>query len=41
MWYSVKKFKGNQGNQGYSTNQNKVIKGQRPDIENKQTQQRT
>ena len=33
--------KSNQGNQGYSGNQNNVIQGQRPDIENRHTQQRT
>ena len=32
--------KSNQGNQGYS-NQKNVIQGQRPDMENKHTQQRT
>ena len=31
--------KSNQGNQGYSGNQNNVIQGQRPDIENRHTQQ--
>ena len=33
--------KSNQGNQGYSGIQKYVIQGQRPDIENKDTQQRT
>ena len=34
-------FKSNQGNQGYSGNQKNVIQGQRPDTENRHTQQRT
>ena len=29
----------NQGNRGYSDNQKNVIQGQRPDIENRHTQQ--
>ena len=33
--------KSNQGNQGYSGNQKNAIQGQRPDMENKHTQQRT
>ena len=31
--------KSNQGNRGYSGNQKNVISGQRPDIENRHTQQ--
>ena len=31
----------NQGNKDYSGNQKNVIKGQRPDMENRHTQQRT
>ena len=34
-------LKSNQGNDGYSGNQKNVIHGQRPDMENKHTQQRT
>ena len=34
-------LKRNQGNHGYSGNQKNVIQGQRPDIENRHTQQRT
>ena len=34
-------IKSNQGNQGYSGNQKNVIQRQRPDIENRHTQQRT
>ena len=34
-------FKSNQGNQDSSGNQNNVIQGQRPDMENRQRQQRT
>ena len=33
--------KSNQGNQGYSGNQKNVIQGQRPDMENRHTHQRT
>ena len=33
--------KSNQGNQGYSSNQKNVIQGQRPEMENRHTQQRT
>ena len=33
-------LKSNQGNQGSSRNQNNVIQGQRPNVENKHTQQR-
>ena len=33
--------KSNQGNQGYSVNQKNVVQGQRPDVENRHTQQRT
>ena len=34
-------LKSNQGNQGYSGNQKNAIHGQRPDMENRHTQQRT
>ena len=34
-------LKNNQRNQGYSGNQKNVIQGQRPDIENRHTLQRT
>ena len=34
-------FKSYQGNQDYSGNQKNVIKGQRSDMENRHTQQRT
>ena len=34
-------WKSNQGNQGSSVNQKNVIQGQRPDRENRHTQQRT
>ena len=34
-------LKSNQGNQDSSGNQKNVIQGQRPDIENRHTQQRT
>ena len=34
-------LRSNQGNQNSSGNQKNVIQGQRPDIENRQTQQRT
>ena len=34
-------FFSNQGNQGYSSKQKNVIQGQRPDKENRHTQQRT
>ena len=34
-------FKSNQGNQGYSGNQKNVIQGQRPEMENRHSQQRT
>ena len=37
----VKDWESNQGNQGYSGNQKNVIKGQRPDMENRHTQKRT
>ena len=33
--------KSNQGNKGYSGNQKNVSQGQRPDMENRHTQQRT
>ena len=33
-------LKSNQGNQSYSGYQKNVIQGQRPDMENRQTQQR-
>ena len=33
--------KSNQGNQGYSGNQKNAIQGQRPDMENRHTQQKT
>ena len=33
-------LKSNQGNQGYSGNQKNVLEGQRPDMENRHTQQR-
>ena len=39
--YHVKYYsKSNRGNKGYSGNQQNVIHGQRPDMENKHTQQR-
>ena len=34
-------IKSNQGNQGYSGNQKNVFQGQRPDMENRHTKQRT
>ena len=34
-------WKSNQGNQGYNGNQKNVIQEQRPDMENRHTQQRT
>ena len=34
-------WKNNQRNQGYSGNQNNVLQGQGPDMENRHTQQRT
>ena len=34
-------YKNNQGNQGSSGNQKNAIRGQRPDLENGHTQQRT
>ena len=37
----VKLLKSNQGNQGYSGNQKNAFQGQRPDMENRHTQQRT
>ena len=37
----VTMYKSNQGNQGYSGNQKNAIQGQRPDMENRHTQQRT
>ena len=33
-------LKNNQGNQGYSGNKNNVIQGQKPDMENRHTQQK-
>ena len=33
-------WESNQGNQGYSGNQNNAIHGRRPDMENRHTQQR-
>ena len=37
----VQEWGNNQGNQGYSGNQKNGIQGQRPDMKNRHTQQRT
>ena len=34
-------FKSNQGNLDYSSNQKNIIEGQKPDMQNRHTQQRT
>ena len=41
LWEQLPLGKSNQGNQGYSGNQENVIQGQRPDMEYRHTQQRT
>ena len=40
-YYTILAWKSNQGNQDYSGNQKNEIQGQRPDIENRHTRQRT
>ena len=40
FFYMFRISKSNQGNQGYSGNQKNAMQGQRPDIENRHTQQR-
>ena len=41
IWLNLTFLESNQGNQGYSDNQKNVIRGQRPDMVNRYTQQRT
>ena len=41
MYDSMQCWKNNQENQGYSGNEKNVIQWQRPDMENRHTQQKT